>query len=330
MISVLVAGVAFALGFSLGGGLLAWLVAQLAIVAVMTVLTLARRADGPTVEVDLRAHIRYALPTIPGALADWCLVLFDRYVIAFVAGGVAVGIYSANYTAAQVLLLFATPFEFVLLPVASSLWDRGERPLAVELVTSGVRFFLLGSVPAATALVVYGGPLLARMSTDSIGAAVPALLPALAAATIVWGCTRLFFYLFLVEKRSGLVARIVAIAAGVNVVANLMFVPRWGAVAAAWITLASYVVGLGVTLYAVGRDRLRAFPPRWIGALLASAAVMAGVLELLPAPRSIPGVIACSAVGFVGFAAAAVVLGALNRDTVRLMLQLGQRRRHPS
>jgi O-antigen/teichoic acid export membrane protein len=330
VISVVVAGVAFALGFSLAGGILAWFVAQLVIVVVMTVLILARRVEtAATREVDLRAHIRYALPTIPGALADWALVLFDRYVIAFVAGGVAVGIYSANYTAAQVLLLFATPFEFVLLPVASSLWDRGERHLAVELVTSAVRVFLLCSVPAALALVVYGRPLLATMSTHQIGAAVPALLPALSAATIVWGCTRLFFYLFLVEKRSGLVARIVAIAAGVNVVANLIFVPRWGAVAAAWITLASYLVAFAVTLYAVGRARLRAFPPRWIGALLAAAGAMAGVLALLPTPRSLVGIIASSAIGLAGFAAAAVLLGAVNKDTMQLIFQLRHRRHSP-
>jgi O-antigen/teichoic acid export membrane protein len=230
-------------------------------------------------------------------------------------------LYSANYTASQLLLLFVTPFEFVLLPVASSLWDRNQRDLAVELITGGVRVFLLLSVPTGAALVVYGGHVLGAMSTDAIAAAAPAFLPPLVVAMILWGCTRLFFYLFLVEKRSGVVARIVAIAAVVNVIGNLFAIERWGPVAAAWMTLVAYAVALAFTLASVGWARLRVFSLRWIAALLGASAVMTVALVAMPAPRTLLGVLAGSAVGLVVFVAAAIAGGVVGKDTLRLFLE---------
>lgn len=205
-----------------------------------------------------REMYRYCVPLIPTTVCSWIINISDRYLIAWMVGSGANGLYAVANKIPTVLLIVANIF--------SSAWQLSA--LAEQPRTEKERFFSnVFAVYQAIAFVVGSGLILtAQLSTRLLAAPdyyeawhyVPVLVLATAFA-----CLSAFLSsIYMVEKRSMATLVTTMLGAGLNVVGNLLLIPLWGAMGAALSTLGSYLILFAVRVFhtrSLLRIRLRPY-----------------------------------------------------------------------
>jgi O-antigen/teichoic acid export membrane protein len=200
---------------------------------------------------------------------------FDVLLLGFVAGARDVGLYSAAYRLCYLLNAISTAIEMSYMPVATRAEARGSAH-ATAVGDRSLELVSAIAMPLVVGGVVLASPLMLMAFGPEYAGGVPALRLLLVSAGLVFLCAPTQNLLLSYDRlRTGLV--IAAVAAGSNVVLNLLLTPRYGIAAAATITVFSEGVTLllgGIAAYLLG-VRLR------YAALLRpalAAAVMAAAL----------------------------------------------------
>lgn len=244
----------------LGGGLLALAVAMTASVAVTSALqaVAARRLCRFRLRPSRAAMVRLIKVGAPLGIAGLLVMAYakiDQVIVFDQAGDVAAGQYGAAYRLLEQLHFVPVAVMTTLAPAMASLWPA-DRARLLRISTMAAELLSIASLGVLAFTLVASRPLMRALFGEGLedGAKV---LPILTAAFVPVCFSYLIDNALLVI---GLVARQVWIAlAGlvVNVVGNLLLVPRYGFVAAGWVTLATEAVvtavGLVFLLRAVGR-----------------------------------------------------------------------------
>jgi O-antigen/teichoic acid export membrane protein len=237
---------------------------------------------------DLRAMLRFGLPTVPADASVYALQVADRFYLFRTVSHGAAGVYAIGLKLATVVFVAVRGFQYAWPPLAYSIESDEEAGRLYALVTT---YYAL-----ATGLVVCAVTLLGRWLVRLFAAprfaGAHAALPWLA---LGWSLYGLFLVLLAVAGRARVTSRNLPAAAaglGVNVALLVLLVPRSGAdlgLAGAGIALCgAYLAMLGV-MYALTR-KLFAVGFEW-GRLLHLAMLLAAVAvagELL-LPTTGPG-----------------------------------------
>jgi O-antigen/teichoic acid export membrane protein len=278
----------------------------------------------------LKDALRYALPLLPAGLSVWVLDRSDRLVIGHFMGPESVGVYSANYAFAALLMLFQTPLQVTLFPKVSSLW-RDDRASAVRYVSLSNKLFLTFAVPFVVGAPVIARPLLSRLGNEEIGAAGGALTFVIAAGMMTWGVSVMLSQIFYGARRTLPVGAVTVAAAVLNFLLNLLLVPAWGVAGAAFATLLCYA-GSCVALYALSRGiaRLDFYPAHLLKCAAASVpmwAVMRALVGAADAGGTRAGALALSvAAGGLVYLASLRLLRAAAPGELRFLKGLVSRR----
>ena len=200
--------------------------------------------------------IAFSLPLVPHAIAGWVLEMSDRAILSRFLPLHDVGIYSLGYQLGAAVGLLSTAFNAAWVPfLFGALKEEGEaaHPRLARLVTYYA--FVLCFVGLGWALLVeYALPLLAGAEFQAAHRVTPWVIGGYVFGGLYFIPTNLLFW-----RRKTRVIPLVTVAAGaVNVGLNLWLVPRYGAIAAAWSTLAAYAVLLLLTWWQA--ERLHPFP----------------------------------------------------------------------
>jgi O-antigen/teichoic acid export membrane protein len=302
------------------GGLLPYAVAMTAIAVLSTALQVAI-ADR-TVRLPLRGTrtlwrqlAREAVPLSIGTLLIVAYGRVDALIVYSATGAAAAGLYNSVYRFVEQAGVVPLSLVITLTPIAARLIPskpveaRGLLQLALDLLA-------MFSLPALA--IVASEPVVHLLYGPEYHAAAPAL-PVLMGAFTVICCGYAFGLFTLVLGLQREFARFALAALVFNVIANLLLVPRYGFMAAAWTTLATeaLVVGLigrvvlerlqmRLSLGRAGRTAIAAT----ISGLAAYALLHAGVGVLLL-------LLAASVVHVGGLFA----LGALNMEEIRAILR---------
>jgi O-antigen/teichoic acid export membrane protein len=187
--------------------------------------------------------------------------------------------------------------------------------------------FLLIGLPAAAGVALVARPLADVLIGEDMRTAAASVTPWIALSALLYGLTAYYFgQAFTLGKKTKLLLVAMAIPAGLNVVLNLILVPRFGLIGAAWATAASFGLGLLATRV-IGR-RVMPLPIPWDSLIRCSVAtgVMALVVARLPVLGGVAELALDATVGGVVYAAAALTLNAAGVRDVALRL-LAERRR---
>lgn len=249
---------AFALGVALcwwfgrldhGGLIVAYLAAAGLVAGAGLALALARPGLRPA-PARVRPYLAFSLPLVPHALAMGGLASFDQIVIQQQLGGEANGLYAFAYRFGMAMFLCA----FAL----GAAWS----PLVLERLAAGDESELAPlarrSVDLATAVAVLLCALLVPFASWFGGDAYRGGLVVL--PWVVYGYLWMVLYtlavVFLIDqRRSGAVAAASSAAFLFNAVANYLLVPRFGIVAAAATTVASYALLFALVVALLGARR---------------------------------------------------------------------------
>lgn len=189
-----------------------------------------RRFLVPRIDRSLvRPMLRFALPTIPIAVAFQALVLIDRTVITRVVGLDELGVYGLAARFAAVVLIVVTALQLSWQPFAYSIEDDDEARRSYAIVTS---WFVAGMGWVVAGMALLADPVVRALTVPAYYGATR-LVPLLALAAGIYG---LYFLVGIGAsrvKRTGWHAAVAGGAVAVSLVANLLLVPEYGAAGAA-------------------------------------------------------------------------------------------------
>lgn len=184
---------------------------------------------------------KYALPiSIPlvfHGISCNILGTSDRSIITYYCGASETGIYSLIYNLSMVSNVLTSSAESVWIPrMTKNLQQKDYRTFnhEVQIYVYAVLFAFCGLLTAAPELVLILGGKEYLSGVDMI-------FPIVASSFVmfIYGVYVNIEYYY---KKTQMIAIATVVAAGTNLVLNFIFVPIWGATAAAYTTLVSYFV----------------------------------------------------------------------------------------
>lgn len=326
----LVLGIGFALaGLGAAGPLLGLGLAPLAALPFVLPAELRQARGGAFEGSRVREYALYGYPIAASLALTVVLSSTDRFVLDAYLGEAAVGAYHASYSIANrtldVLFLWLGTAGQPALVMAL---ERGGAERLRAAAREQLSTFLLVGLPAAAGVALVARPLAEVLIGEELRAAAASVTPWIALSALLFGLTAYYFgQAFTLGKKTRLLLIAMAIPAGLNVALNLVLVPRFGLMGAAWATAASFGLGMVATLL-MGR-RVVPLPIPWES--LARCGVATGLMALavsrLPAIGGFGELILDAGVGVLVYAAAALVLNAAGVRDVALRLRTQRRMR---
>lgn len=265
----------------------------------------------------MRGVLAYSLPWIGFYVCGWILALSDRYLINWFLGAALTGTYIAAYQVGSALFqLLGGAFGPLVQPIIFQKAGESNKSGA-EGISAGVRVFAWVSLPVLGVFIIMRVWLMRWLvDSDYWGGNEAVLWVGL--GVYFWVLGNLGMDAFLVAKRSGTILKINAASAAVNIMLNLILIPRLGIVGAGVSTCIAFAFYM-VNMIGWGRRLLPwRFPVRTyaVVACIVTVAVLSGKLAhsmILGGHYSIPAAIAVFAI----FTVVLVFCGWLSKSRLR-------------
>lgn len=219
----------------------------------------AFRALKPTLTGGARLELRmfqevarYAPAALPFSVSVWVERMVDRLILDHHLTRDVVGIYSANYGLADRIVggLSAGVFMMAWPDIVRS-WTDGGKRAARDASTRAMTLFFWVTFGPAVFVAVFSRELAAVLGPAYRSGAE--IMPFIAAAAWLVGFKSYLNRQFELQLRFGTISTVTFVGAALNVVLNLLLIPRFGVRGAAFATLGNYVAT--ATIFWLMRDR---------------------------------------------------------------------------
>jgi O-antigen/teichoic acid export membrane protein len=225
----------------------------------------------------LRELLRFSLPLIPAALLWWVVNVSDRYMVRYFWGDTVNGLYAAAYKIPTLVTLAASVFnsawKYSVVADAND-EERGAFFSTVYRAFLGISFVL------SAGLVAFTRHFTRILYSDAFYSAW-IYMPVLVLATLFSSMITFLGSVYVAQKKTKDSFLTALLGAALNLLLNLLLIPRIGANGAAIATLVSYAAVFALRL--VNTRRYLRFDPRWLqlggNTLLVGAQVVLMVLE---------------------------------------------------
>jgi len=235
--------------------------------------------------------LHFGLPFVVNYGLSFILSRSDSFLIQIYHGSADVGIYNAGYAFPDRIgqYLFMAVATASLPLTIRRLEQEGDKAARDQTYINGIAMLAL-AVPACVGLLFANGQIVALMIGENFREGAARVMPWITVAMIINGLAAHYFdHAFHLAKKTRLYFYTLGPSALFNFIANLIVIPRYGYIGAAWTTLAAYIVYLLLSII-VGRRVFRVkFPFKPALHIAISTAVMAIVLGAFDFPVDITG-----------------------------------------
>jgi PST family polysaccharide transporter len=258
-----------------------------------------------------RPLLRVAFPLGLSGLLIMVYYQVDSILLLRLSDAHEAGVYGAAYRVLTPLLALPALIVAPFFPVLAAVYGS-DRARARRLVQQCADLMAAVSLPCLAGSLVLSGPAVGLLFGDDYDRSAQ-ILPILMASFVVICFGSLGGLLAPVLDLQWRLAAYSALAAGLNVVGNLLLIPAYGAMGSAWATLATELVAT-VLLLGTGLRRLglRLAPQRLLRT--AAAAAIAGGAMLAARPLGLGAAIVA---GGAAYAAACFALRVVSIDELR-------------
>ncbi len=221
----------------------------------------------------LKEMLKYSIPMIPANIFWWITNVSDRFMVTGFCGDAVNGLYSASYKIPTLMMTLSGIFVTAWRNSAVDERDSKDGAGFYERVYnafSAIVFLMAGCIIAFSKVIT------AVMFDPSYGEAW-VNIPVLTLAMVFFNLVSFLGSLYIAEKKSVYSLLTSMAGAVVNVVLNLLLIPKMGAMGAAIATFVSYLVAFA--LRALTAKKIKPFPMHILrtvlnGALLTAQAVV--------------------------------------------------------
>ncbi|MDX6453213.1 MAG: hypothetical protein QOH16_3262 [Gaiellaceae bacterium] len=180
---------------------------------------------------DVRTWIAYGVPTSMGSIVLWALIFVDRYLLAALKNAGAVGIYTIGNTLGdKVVMVPMFAFATAATPLLITEFERNGRERVERLLRSYTRFVFLVGVPCIAFVAAAGSNIVTIIAGLHYVEYAPAarVAPVVAVGSLIFALATMANTGLAVARRTKFLIVSSTIGLGVNVVANLLLIPRFG------------------------------------------------------------------------------------------------------
>ncbi len=305
-----------------GGGLVAFAGAFAAIAVLTTVLTVVLALRLAT--VHMRGASKFWRPLLrvgvglglAGVLVTG-YVRLDQILVLELAGARQAGLYGAAYRLLDQVQFIPISVMTTLFPMIAAAY-AGNLVRAKGLLQTAGEYLTMASLPILAFTIVAAEPIVKLLFGVQFIAAAPAV-PILAGAFVSISFGYLAGNMVVILELQGRFARYAALGLVVNAALNLLLIPRYGFLAAAWVTLVTEVTVMSLSMRAV--LKALSMTPRFQRILrtLLAAAVM-GLVTWIAKTVGVPlaGLVAVAAASYLP---GLFLLGAVAPDEIKAVLR---------
>lgn len=311
---------AVVLGYGVKGAIFALIIARL-ISSVLHLIFIIRHTGRPAFGWPiLREMLGYSIPLMPNSLAQWFVNYGDRLIITAFLGLASVGIYSAAYSLASLLGMIFSPVGFVMFPLLSRLWDRGEKTEVNRYFTYITRYYLMFSLPACVGLALVSQQIIALVATEAF-LTDRLLVFWIALGIVLSDLYQINVYVFHLVRKTRYITVMLFAGALLNLGLNIVLVPVMGISGSAFATAATFALICVFSI--IYGQREMGYHMNWpdIGKGAMAAAIMGGVLLLLPVD-SLLMVVVVALLGAVIYGTLLIVFGVVSRAEINVFTRL--------
>ena len=185
-----------------------------------------------------RPMINYSLPLIANSVSLWINKASDRYILTFIKGIAANGVYSVSYKIPTILFMFQNIFYNAWSISAIAEFDENDSD---GFIGNNYSVYSFISLLVCSGLLVINIPLATFLYRGDYFIAWKCV-PFLLAGMVFNGISQFEGSLFAATRNTKVVAKTTVIGALVNTICNFIFIYFWGAVGAAFATLIGYLI----------------------------------------------------------------------------------------
>jgi O-antigen/teichoic acid export membrane protein len=201
------------------------------------------------------------------------LNLADRKLLDVFVSRAAAGLYHVAYMFGTGVKFFLSAFELAWVPFTYSLLKRADAPSTLARIATYASVVLV-SVGLAIAVLA---PEILMVMTDPKYHSVHPVVPVIVLAYVIQGFFTLTGIGIGISKKAYYYPILTFAAATTNISINLLAIPRFGMMGAAWATVAGYVILTGMGYYFANRHYPIPFEWGRIGRIFVAAAISFGV-----------------------------------------------------
>lgn len=191
--------------------------------------------------------LKFGIPYVPAGVAAIALQVIDRPILRMLTDDATVGIYQANYRLGIVIMLLVTTFDYAYRPF---FLNNASRPDARELYARIATYFYIIMIFVWIIVTVFihdivriqvgGGYLIHPDYWNGLP-----IIPIVMLAYVFTGWATLLMPGIFIEKKTQFLPVVTGVAAAANITANIVLIPAYGIMGAAYATLLSYIVTAG-------------------------------------------------------------------------------------
>ncbi len=186
----------------------------------------------------------------------------DMVILSIFRPGAELGWYGAAYRVIESILFFPAMLGGLLLPRISEAWAKKQWQRASQFIAEGFIVLFPMALLLVVLLVMFGDTIILVIAGNNYLEAAP-LLSVLGLALAIMFVGNLFGFALVAMHRQMFLLKLYACLVGFNLIANLLFVPSYGALAAAWITVATEAISVAAAAWSLRRTLSLLVIPYW-------------------------------------------------------------------
>lgn len=226
-----------------------------------------------------------------------------------------IGQYGSAYKVVDVMTMIPVTFMGLLLPLLTTAWSQKNHEAFTRYFQNGFDMLSIIAVPLALGAILVGVPMMTAVDPELVLAGEVLAVLGPAAAVVFWGS--LYGHAIVAINKQRVMTWGYLFVAVIAIAGYMIYIPIFGAWAAAWVTLVSEaLIGFLTFVVVTYSAKLMISPTMFLRAFVASLA-MAASLILIPLPH----VFLSIALGMIVYGTALTLIGGPKpKDVAKLFL----------
>lgn len=220
------------------------------LVFIYSVLACAWKFHWPQLEIDWKFWkytFKTALPLSMAMVFSTIAFRVDSVLLSLLQGNAAVGFYSAPYKLIELLMFVPMIYTTAILPVMSNNFKSSFDSIK-KVYERSFKYFIILGIPIAALSTILASKIILLLYDSAYLPSVPAL------QILIWTVPLIFLTyicgtLFVSIDRQDLVLKITFISMVLNIVLNLILIPIYGFIAAAFVTVLTELIAFTLLYY---------------------------------------------------------------------------------
>lgn len=200
---------------------------------------------------EIKEMLKVGLPFIPTLISFWVIDYIDRYLIQRSLGLDGVGVYSMGYTIGLIVMLPIMGFHSAYPPIVMSIAKNNEKA-GKEFISRITVQFTVIVLSISLVLILAVDKLIKIVAPSYINTEMKNIIPFIIFSYYLYGMYRIIAVGLVIQKRTFYHFLSSIVAVFLNILLNLLLLPKLGIIGAAYATVISYL-SLLITGYLFSR-----------------------------------------------------------------------------